>query len=262
MKIEFKDLYKSFKKNEVLKGINLDVKGRGITAVLGPNGSGKTTLMKSLTGLVIPDKGDILLDSRPVKGQWDYRKQINYLPQIARFPENLKVKELIRMVKDIRGQQANEAELIRLFELGPFVNKSLRNLSGGTRQKVNIVLTFMFDNPVLLLDEPSVGLDPVAMIRLKSLIRKERDKGKTILMTSHIMSLVEELADEIIFLLEGNIYFKGSKADLMALHEEDDLERAIAKILMKNEGKHDKIKELFKSPTLHKVEKETKLITL
>ncbi|MEK6480947.1 ABC transporter ATP-binding protein [Catalinimonas sp. 4WD22] len=232
--ITIKKLYKSFGPNQVLKGVDLDISSGGIFAILGPNGSGKTTLIKSLLGLVHPDEGEIYLDGKKIRKEWLYRQKIAYLPQIARFPENLKVQELISMVKDIRQQQAvYEAEIIEAFELESFLDKKLRSLSGGTRQKVNILLSLMFDNPVIILDEPTVGLDPVAMIRLKEMILREREAGKTIILTTHIMSLVETLADEIVFLLEGHIHFRGSLQELVRQSGEVDLEHAIAQMLLK-----------------------------
>jgi Cu-processing system ATP-binding protein len=118
-----------------------------------------------------------------------------------------------------------------LFRLEPFLDKKLGNLSGGTKQKVNLVLTFMFDSPLVILDEPTTGLDPISLIRLKDLITKEKEKGKTILITSHIMSFVEKVSDEIVFLLEGKIYFKGTIAELKTKTEQPDFEHAIASIL-------------------------------
>jgi Cu-processing system ATP-binding protein len=160
-----------------------------------------------------------------------YRRKIGYLPQIARFPDNLNVSEIIEMITDIRNEKADSASLIKAFGIEKFLDKKLGNLSGGTKQKVNIVLTFMFDTPVIVLDEPTAGLDPVSLIKLKDLINREKSRGKIILITSHIMSLVEELADEIVFLLEGNIYFKGTISELKAKTNTADLEHAIAAIL-------------------------------
>jgi Cu-processing system ATP-binding protein len=230
--IEIKDLYKKFGSNHVLQGIDLDIQRGGIFAVLGPNGSGKTTLIKSILGMVIPNSGTIKLDGKSVKNSWKYRNEIDYLPQIANFPGNLTVTELIKMIKDIRAKKnTDEIRLIELFKMEPFLNKKLGNLSGGMKQKVNLLLAFMFDSPLIILDEPTSGLDPISHIRLKELIQTEKNKGKTILITSHIMSFVEEIADEIVFLLEGKIYFKGSISELKTKTNQPDFEHAIASIL-------------------------------
>ncbi len=233
--IEIRDLHKKFGKNRVLQGINLKFDKPGITAILGPNGSGKTTLIKSILGMVIPNEGMIKVYDKNIKSQWKYRKRVNYLPQIANFPNNLKLSELLAMIRNLRQLPAHDEDpLIELFELQPFLNKKLGHLSGGTRQKVNLVLTFMSEGDMLILDEPTTGLDPVSLVRLKELILKEKAKGKTILISSHIMSFVDEMADEVVFLLEGKIYFHGSVKALKEQSEETDLERAIANILSSN----------------------------
>ena len=230
--ISINDLYKQFGKNKVLKGIDLKIESPGIVAILGPNGSGKTTLIKSLLGMVIPDKGSILVQDTSIKGKAKYRNQIDYLPQIANFPNNLTVMELIMMIKDLRGDKSADHEsLISRFGIETFLNKKLVNLSGGTKQKVNLVLTFMFDRPLIILDEPTSGLDPIALISLKELLAQEKAKGKIILITSHIMSFVDEIADSIVFLLEGKIYFSGSIEELKMRTKTEDFENAIATIL-------------------------------
>lgn len=232
--IEFKKIYKKFGKLVVLDGLDLKIKKGGVFAVLGPNGSGKTTLIKSLLGMVIPNKGDIIFEGKSILKKWNYRNNLNYLPQIANFPPNLSVIELIKMVKNLRPKASNETELIQQFGLNPFLHKKLGTLSGGTKQKVNLVLTFMFDSPLIILDEPTTGLDPIALIALKGLIQSEKEKGKTILITTHIMSFVNEIADEIVFLLDGKIYFKGSIDSLKSQTKQDNLENAIANLISKN----------------------------
>lgn len=229
----FEKLYKRFGKLEVLKGLDLEISEGGIFAILGPNGSGKTTLIKSALGMVVPDKGKILFGGNNIIGQWKYREDISYLPQIANFPANMNVAELIKTVKGLRKKPSNEKDLIELFELQPFLKKKLSTLSGGTKQKVNIVLTFMFDSPLIILDEPTTGLDPLSLVKLKSVISAEKEKGKTILITTHIMSLVEEIADEIVFILDGVIYFKGTLLEIEAQTQQSSLELAIAAILEK-----------------------------
>lgn len=229
--IAVKNLKKSFGKLTVLEDLELNLSEGGIYAILGPNGSGKTTFLKVLLGMVLPDKGSVSIDDIDISTSNDYRKNLGYLPQIARFPDNITVSELINMIIDIRQVPAEPQPLVELFGLDPFLDKKLGNLSGGTRQKVNIVLTFMFDTSILILDEPTAGLDPVSLIKLKELIAKAKEQGKIILITSHIMNLVEELADQIIFLLEGEIYFKGSLPELKEKTKEKDLEHAIASLL-------------------------------
>ena len=232
--VTIQNLHKTFGKNQVLSGVDLSISEGGIFAVLGPNGSGKTTLIKSVLGMVIPDKGDISVLGENIKKNSEYRHKIDYLPQIANFPSNLRVKELIKMIKDLRKPTNEDERLIDLFKLEPFLDKKLGNLSGGTKQKVNLVLTFMFDSPLIILDEPTTGLDPISLIRLKDLIKAEKNKGKTVLITSHIMSFVEEISDEIVFILEGKIYFKGSIQKLKTKTNQPDFEHAIASILTDN----------------------------
>jgi Cu-processing system ATP-binding protein len=231
--IEITQLHKTFGKLTVLDGLDLSIKSGGIFAVLGPNGSGKTTLIKCILGMVIPQKGEIIYDNESVIRKSDYRNKINYMPQIANFPANLTVIELIEMVKNLRPKAANEQDLISLFGIEPFLTKKLGNLSGGTKQKVNIILAFMFDSDLIILDEPTTGLDPIALIHLKKIIQDAKAEGKTILITTHIMSLVDEIADEIVFLLDGKIYFKGSVPAIKEQTGEPQLEHAIANLLRK-----------------------------
>ncbi len=229
--ISINNLSKKFGKLTVLDNLDLEIKKGGIFAVLGPNGSGKTTLIKCILGMVIPNKGEIFFKDESVLKQWAYRNNLNYLPQIANFPPNLKLNELIKMVKNLRPKASNEAALIAHFGLDSFLNKKLGHLSGGTKQKVNLVLTFMFDSELIILDEPTTGLDPISLIHLKEIIRAEKEKGKTILITTHIMSFVDEMADEIVFLLDGKIYFKGSVPELKEHTNEKNLEKAIANLI-------------------------------
>jgi len=232
--IQINQLHKKFGKLIVLDGLDLEINSGGIFAILGPNGSGKTTLIKSILGMVIPNSGDIKINDQSVLKKWEYRNKINYLPQIANFPANLTVKELIAMVKNLRPKESKDSDLIELFSLEPFLDKKLGNLSGGTKQKVNIILTFMFDSELIILDEPTTGLDPISLIHLKEIIQEEKSKGKTILITTHIMSFVEEVADEIVFLLDGEIYFKGSTENLKSQTDQPDLEHAIAHLMKKD----------------------------
>jgi Cu-processing system ATP-binding protein len=235
--IEIRNIAKRFGSLHALKGVSFAIERGTIAAIVGPNSSGKTTLIKCILGLVRHDSGSICIDGVCVNGSWQYRKEIGYMPQIARFPENLTVDELIGMVKDLRNvKTAGEEELIELFRLGVERKKPVRTLSGGTRQKVSAMLALMFNPAILILDEPTAGLDPLASSLMKDKILTEKKTGKTIILTSHNMHDVEELADRIVFLLDGKVLYDGTPQELLMRMREPTLERGIAR-LMENNGK-------------------------
>ena len=230
--ISIKGLRKRFGPLTVLDDIDLEIPSGQATGIVGPNGSGKTTTIKALLGLVKPDDGDIFVDGESVKGQWNYRQKIGYMPQIARYPENMTVDELFSFIKEVRGaEQTKEEELIDYFGLRPELKKRMRTLSGGNRQKVGAVLATMFDPEVLIFDEPTAGLDPHASVQFKKLVNHQKQQGKTILLTSHIMSEIEELADYLIFIVEGKIRYHGPMKELIEKQKEQRLEGAVAKMM-------------------------------
>ena len=229
--IRLEQVSKSFGTNQVLNTISMPFDHPGITAILGPNASGKTTLIKCILDVVIPDTGEIWFGEKKTRGNHYYRNHIGHLPQIAHFPQNLTARQILQMIKNIRGEAVFEQHLIELFGLKDEMAKPMRNLSGGTKQKVNLVMALMFDCPVIILDEPSTGLDPLSLKNLKDFLAQRKHEGIQILITTHIMSLVQEIADYIIFLLDGRIYFNGKMGQLLTLQGESSLENAIAKIL-------------------------------
>lgn len=231
--VKLEGLQKSFGHLEVLKRIDLAV-GRGlVTAVVGHNGSGKTTLIKSILGLVRPDAGSVWFDGRRVSGESDYRDRIGYMAQSVRFPDNLTAFDLFAMLEDLRGRVPPDKDrLVAAFSLGSELRKPLRILSGGTRQKVSAVMAFMFRAELLILDEPTAGLDPVSSSVLKDRIEEERKSGRTFILTSHIMSEIEELADVVVFLQDGKIRYEGDVASIRLSTGEVNLERAIAQLMM------------------------------
>lgn len=234
--IEIINLKKFFGKTEVLKNINLSIEAGKVTAIVGPNGSGKTTLIKSVLGLVKPSSGMIEVDGENINNNFTYRNKIGYMPQIARYPENLTANELLSLVKQLRNtSDLNAGDLIKSFKLFDELEKPFKNLSGGTKQKVSATIAFAFNPKIYFLDEPTAGLDPVSSSFFKDLVLKEKQNKKTIVLTSHIMSEVQELADEIVFLLEGEIRFKGTIDSLLQNQKETKLERAIAELM--NEAK-------------------------
>lgn len=231
--IRTEKLHKKYGALEALKEINVEIKKNKLTYIVGPNGSGKTTFIKTILGLVKPKSGIVIVNETKLNGVYKYREQIGYMPQIASFPENLIVEEVLTLLKEIRGISSNlDEELIELFHIKKEFGKRIKNLSGGTKQKLNAVIAFLFNPTILILDEPSAGLDPVSSSILKDKIMKEKRNGKTILFTSHIMSELEELAEEVIFILEGNVCFSGKKDELIEMTGEKYLERAIASLMI------------------------------
>ena len=230
--INIQGLKKKFGSLQVLNDLSLQIPDGQATGIVGPNGSGKTTLIKHLLGLVKPDEGSIEVNGVHLNGSYEYRRNIGYMPQMARYPENMKVRELIDFIIKIRGDEpVFEKELIDLFELGKEMQKPLRTLSGGTKQKAGALAALMFDPPILILDEPTAGLDPKSSYRFKQWVKREKERGKTILLTTHIMSEIEELADHLILLVEGKVRYHGKQSDFIKNNEEQRLEGAVAKIL-------------------------------
>ena len=230
--VRVEELTKRYGALEALKGVTAEFPPGKVTAVVGPNASGKSTLMKSILGLVVPDGGRVYVLGEPALKNPRVRARIGYMPQDPRFPENVTVREVIRWIEELRGRPKQDLdELLAYFGLGPHLEKPTRVLSGGTRQKLSAVLAFLFDPEVLILDEPTAGLDPLASSRFKDRVAAERDRGKTVILTSHVMSELEELADRLVFLLEGEVVFAGDLEELQAKTGEARLERAVARLM-------------------------------
>lgn len=230
--IEIKELQKKFGKFEVLKNINLSCKKGECIALIGPNGCGKTTLIKSVLGMVLPDSGTIHFNGNSVLGEYLYREKIGYMPQIGRYPDNMTIGQIIEMIKKIRNSSDDlDEDLLHAFELEKMFDKQMRTLSGGTTQKVSAVLAFLFNPDALILDEPTAGLDPLAAEVLKEKIIKEKEKGKLILITSHLLSELDDLITEIIFMQEGKVHFHQKVEELKSTTGEEKISKAIAKIL-------------------------------
>ena len=235
--ITINGLEKRYGAQRVLRGVSVEVRRGSVTAVVGPNGAGKTTLIKSILGLVRPDTGAIRVDDELVGEDCAYRARIGYMPQIARYPHNLTARELLAMLTDLRaaapgtGPMRRDETLIDQLALRDQLGKPLRTLSGGTRQKVNAVAAFLFTPDLLILDEPTAGLDPTASAVLKDRIIAEREAGRTVIVTSHFMSELEELATDVVVLLEGTVRYAGSLGELLHRTSKANLGRAISQLM-------------------------------
>ncbi len=231
--IEIKNISKQFGKLKALDAVSASFAEGQAISLIGPNGSGKTTLIKCLLGMVIPDAGTMLFKGTDVKTSCDYRRDIGYMPQIGRYPDNMRISQIFDMMIDLRKNQnvQLDEELIQAFDLKKQFDKPMRTLSGGTIQKVSACLAFLFDPSVLILDEPTAGLDPLASEILKTKVLKEKNKGKLILMTSHILSDLEDMTTDVMYLQDGKCLFFKPVEILKAATNENRLAKAIASVM-------------------------------
>lgn len=239
--IEIKNLTKKFDGFTALDDLNLSFTNGKSIALIGPNGCGKTTLIKCILGLNVIETGDILVDGKSVKDDYLYRREIGYMPQIGRYPENMTIAQTLKMIKDTRKTSEThlDNELLESFELEKIYGKKMGTLSGGTTQKVSAVLAFMFDPKIIILDEPTAGLDPLASEILKNKIIQEKNKGKLIIITSHLLSELDDIVSEIVFINEGKIIVQQSVEDLMTERKAEKISESIISILkeMKSNSK-------------------------
>ena len=233
--IELQAIDKQFGKLKALNSVSATFRLGECIALIGPNGCGKTTLIKSILGMVVPDKGTILFNGKDIRKDWQYRAQIGYMPQIGRYPENMNIGQVLDMMRNIRKENHSkmDEELLHAFQLPSMLDKRMGTLSGGTRQKVSASLAFMFHPDVLILDEPTAGLDPLAAELLKEKIIREKEKGKLILITSHILSELDDLITHIVYMQEGQLKFNKTTDVLREETGEARLSKAIAHIMQK-----------------------------
>lgn len=238
--IKIENLHKRFRKLQALNNINVEWNKGQVVSLIGPNGSGKTTLIKTILGLVKPDNGQVLFNGISTAKDIAYRRHIGYMPQIGRYPDNMKIGQVFAMIRNLRGPaQKVDEELFFRFKLDTMRDKTMKSLSGGTRQKVSAALAFLFDADVLILDEPTAGLDPVASEILKEKIIAEKHKGKLILLTSHILSDLEELTTDVLYLQDGKAVLHKTVKELYELTGEEKLSRAIAWVMKNNTREKD-----------------------
>lgn len=233
--ISVQNLDKQYGRLKVLNRISLEFEMGKSYALMGPNGSGKTTLVKTILGLVIPNSGEVLANGVSIKNQWKYRSEIGYMPQIGKYPENMRIGHLMDMMRNLRNYITDtDDDLYKAYKLDSMLDKRIYSLSGGTKQKVSAALAFMFRPKMLILDEPTAGLDPISVEFLKEKVVSERQKGKLFIISSHILNDLEELTTEAIYLNEGNLVYNNSIDQLKAETGEKKLTRAIAKMMSIN----------------------------
>jgi len=231
--IQIQKLKKKYGKLTALDGVSFEIKSGSITGLVGPNGCGKTTLIKSILGLVVPEEGNIFVQGMSVRENWEYRRHIGYMPQNPEFPGNLTIQELLDLLEDVRGVHAPfRQELFEVFQLGHHGEKPFSSLSGGTKQKVAAVAALMFQTEILILDEPTVGLDPFSAIQFKEIVRKRAQEGASVLLVSHLVSELEQMVNRMIFVLDGQVHFSGSIEELRKqMGSTENLEAVVVRMM-------------------------------
>ncbi|WP_432124184.1 ABC transporter ATP-binding protein [Streptomyces sp. C10-9-1] len=211
-------LHKSFGRTHALDGLDLDVAPGEVHGFLGPNGSGKSTTIRVLLGLLRADAGSVrVLGGDPWHDAVELHRRIAYVPGDVTLWRNLSGGEVIDLFGRLRGglDPARRAELVELFELDP--TKKGRSYSKGNRQKVALVAAFASDADLLILDEPTSGLDPLMEGVFRSCVARERERGRTVLLSSHILSEVESLCDRVSIIRQGRTVETGTLAELRHL---------------------------------------------
>jgi Cu-processing system ATP-binding protein len=230
--LSIENLNKSYGHIQVLNDLNLSFNIGEVVGIMGPNGSGKTTLIKCILGLTQANSGHISYNQISQNNQNEYKKAFGYMPQIGRYPENMKIMELFELIKSMREKELNnlDEELWFEFKLDEMKDKKLASLSGGTTQKVSAALAYLFKPSVIILDEPTAGLDPLATEILKNKISREANE-KITLITSHILSDLEELTTHILYLNKQSILLHSPVEPLRNKDGQLHLNKVIAELL-------------------------------
>ena len=186
--------------------------GPGVTALLGPNGAGKTTLLRTIAGLVAPSEGTARVFGEPVRGNPAIYRRIGYMPEhesVYDFLTGRQFVELSARLQRLDDPQAAVARAISTVDLTTAQDRAMRGYSRGMRQRMRLAATLVHDPPLLLLDEPLSGTDPVQRLHLRDVIRSLAAAGRTVLVSSHILEEVEELADSIHLMVGGKLAASG-----------------------------------------------------
>jgi ABC-2 type transport system ATP-binding protein len=205
-----RDIRKTFGAVRAVDGISFTVRRGTITGLLGRNGAGKTTTIRMITGIFMPDSGDI---QWLAGGTGSFRDRIGYLPEERGLYKQMKIIDLLLFLAEIKGVRAHREKIdhwLERFELSDKRDAKIEELSKGNQQKVQLIGTLLHDPELIILDEPQSGLDPVNMVLVRNLLRELRQEGKTILLSTHMMAEAERLADEIILIHGGKVVLEGT----------------------------------------------------
>ncbi len=252
--IEASHLIKTFIRNEkknkkteiyAVNDISLQVREGEIVGILGPNGAGKTTLLRMLSRLMKPNSGmvSITVDGKEITDDIELKRHIGYLSNNTKLYGRLSTRELLAMLGTIYGMDEKQVkeridEIIEILDLGNFVDNRIEKLSTGQTQRASISRCLIHDPQVYIFDEPTLGLDIISSASIINFMRKERERGKTVLYSTHYMEEAEYLCDRIIMLHKGKIISEGTPVELKEETGKDNL-RDIFQELIEREGMAD-----------------------
>lgn len=244
MKIQIENLSKSYKRVKALNNVNFSIESPCLIGLVGPNGAGKSTLMKLLVGQLMPTEGSICIDGMELSKNENYLKErLGYVPQDFGLYDNLTVYEFLDYIAAVKGIKSNVKgkinQCIKKTNLNDKKDKKIKTLSGGQKQRVGIAQAFLNDPELLIVDEPTVGLDPEERIKFRNLF-SENASDKLVILSTHIIEDVEAICNLLIVMDKGKILYFGSPSELIKRAEGH-----VSTIHIKNE-KENEIRGDFK----------------
>lgn len=233
MSIQVHQLQKSFGKRPVLKGLDFEARPGRVLGFLGPNGAGKSTCMRIMAGVLAPDSGQVLLAGEPVDPlKLAQRRKVGYLAEQNPLYLDMYVREFLEFVGRVHqlpDLKTRIEEVIQDTGLEPEQDKQIGFLSKGYKQRVGLAQALIHDPEILILDEPTAGLDPNQLIEIRQLIRRLARK-KTVLLSSHLMQEVEAICDDMVIIHDGRIVVQGALSALLAAHQVSTAEELFVKL--------------------------------
>lgn len=215
--LRLENVQKNYGKTEALSGVNLDIQPGRIVGLLGPNGSGKTTIIKLINGLLQPTSGQVLINGE--KPSPKTKKVVSYLPDTTYLGDNMKIKEVFAMFKDFYSDFDEEKANHLLEDLNLDEKSRLKNLSKGNKEKVQLILVMSRKADLYVLDEPIGGVDPAARDYILKTIIQNRSENSSVLISTHLISDIEDILDDVIFIKDGEILLQEDANELRRKHD-------------------------------------------
>ena len=259
-KLEIKNIVKAFGEKEVTSNIYLTLEN-GVYGLLGPNGAGKTTLMKQITTLLKPDSGSIYYEGKDIfENESEYRSKLGYLPQDFEGYSHFTAQDFLLYMAALKGIEDSKKrvkEMLSLVGLESEYNKKVGKFSGGMKRRLGIAQALLNNPEILILDEPTAGLDPQERARFRNLISQISGQ-KIVILSTHIISDIESIAKETILMRKGRIMKKGNHKEIM-----EDMKGKVFTLFAKDEEESRAIESKYKVVNIHRLEEsvEFRVIT-